>query len=181
MKILLSLMLTAVSLLAQAVSQNPTTTQNVNQPAGTYLRPNRLQVTSILIVPTGTSAPVSACGNGTLYLQQLATTPASSVLWGCSNGVMTQLQGGLPGPQGPVGPQGAPGPQGPQGVPGPQGAQGIQGIQGVQGPPGPLATPIISADIQINESVCSGDYTGPKLVNGKCLTYFATAQAHSTH
>ncbi len=164
----------------QSVTQNPNSTQTVTQPAGTYLRPNRLQVTSILIIPTGTSAPSPACGNGTMYLQQvlgLFSAP-TAILWGCVGGTMVPIQSNLPGPQGPIGPAGATGAQGPQGVAGPQGVQGVPGPPGPQGPPGPsgtLTTGVVSNSNQLIAAACPAGYTGTVLADGTgCLIYVAT-------
>ncbi len=184
----LLLALLSVALMGQSVQQNPSNTQTVTQPAGTYLRPNRLQVTSILIVPTGSATPTAQCGNGTLYLQQVPGPPPASILWGCSGGLMAKIQGlgdSVPGPQGPPGPTGATGATGPQGVIGPAGPQGVQGVPGPTGPQGPPGTVsaqgTIANPLQLVSSPCPAGYTGPVLVDGSgCLTYLPTAMAMVT-
>lgn len=167
-----------------AVVTNPNGTQTVTQPAGTYFRPNRVQVTSILLVPTGSSAPSPLCANGNLYLQQLAGTPSTATLWGCSGGVMIQLVGGLPGPQGPMGIQGLAGPPGANGTngmdgaPGPQGIQGVPGAVGPQGPPGPpgsVMAGLVAGGNQLVDAPCPAGYTGAKLASGGCLTFVPTS------
>lgn len=168
---------------SSSVVTNPSGTQTVTQPANTYFKPNRVQVTSILIVPTGSSAPTAACANGNLYLQQLGGTPPTSALWGCSGGVMVRLVGGLVGPQGPQGIQGPPGmtgmvgatgatgPQGPPGANGAQGPQGIQGVAGPQGPPGSAIAGVVADSSQLIDASCPAGYTGPHTSTGNCITF----------
>lgn len=69
---------------------NPTVTQTVVQPPGTFLVVTRLQGTAATVIPNGGVPPTGGCRNGSIYLQRISGTAA--VIWGCSQSVWVRLQ-----------------------------------------------------------------------------------------